>query len=606
MEQQEQELIKRLIELEKKFQALEKALEEGSHPWGMLKASRVVGGVIGEKLSMLNITSEQLVDLYQDCPQVLAAVAIKVSLMSQSYENPLAGEICLEKTGNGNYWVIGTEAENFWLVPKDTIKINAQMMKTVESLFKCEGYQASQTKEFTLIQAAQVSRSPDGEQWVLEELGILDFRDRSVGSQLREELTQMREERLQIGFQLKQLNQDFWYFKHELGQLIEMRPGEVDSLQEQLMIATQERDELKMKVEELQQQLMIVSKERLKLERKVEQLFELMSKSQPIPSQELEIEQEEQESEPSEDLSKKWKRVELVQTLEKHTDSVRTLAVGCWKESEETHRIIASGGYDNTIRLWNWQTGELIETVSVAARVNKLAISPIAPILVSGSDLRYLQVWDLLKDETKFLKRHSDRILAVVISPDGKTLASGGADKKLNIWNLPSGEFRQTLTEEDSAICCLAISSDGKILVSSNGNNTIKRWNLETGKLEKSLGTYMGLIWDLAISPAENILACGCRDRLVKVLNLTTGEMLHQLRGHSKEVYAVAFSPDGQTLASGSFDNTVKLWRVKTGELLCTLTGHQSDVYGVAFSPDGRFLVSGGRDKLIKIWKPMF
>ncbi|MEL4896556.1 hypothetical protein [Crocosphaera sp. Alani8] len=306
MEQQEQQLIDRLISLENRFQTLEKSLEAGNHPWGMLNASRVTGAWKQEKFAKLNITQQQLVDLYKDCPQILAEVAIEVSLTAQTYRQRQHGQIYLEKVTRGNYWLIGTEPESYWLVPKDTIKINVQSVKVTELLFDCKKYEASQNREFTLIQAAEVSPHIHGEQWMLKNPGELDFSERSVGSQLREELVRIREERLQVSFKLKQLNKDFWCFKYELEKLIEAQKQEVSTLHQQLIASKEERQELQLKTQGLEQQLSILhqqliaseeerqelqlktqgleqqlsmaSKERLKLEKRVDYLFELMNK----------------------------------------------------------------------------------------------------------------------------------------------------------------------------------------------------------------------------------------------------------------------------------------------------------------------------------------
>lgn len=51
-----------------------------------------------------------------------------------------------------------------------------------------------------------------------------------------------------------------------------------------------------------------------------------------------------------------------------------------------SEKIIASAGEDNTIRNWNYQTAEMIQTFEAQSLVNSLALSPHPKILVSSSD----------------------------------------------------------------------------------------------------------------------------------------------------------------------------------------------------------------------------
>lgn len=70
----------------------------------------------------------------------------------------------------------------------------------------------------------------------------------------------------------------------------------------------------------------------------------------------------------------------LVRTLTEHSGRVRSVAYS------SDGQTLASGGDDNTIRIWNFQTGELLETLGHLGPVNSVAFSPNGQTLVSGSD----------------------------------------------------------------------------------------------------------------------------------------------------------------------------------------------------------------------------
>jgi WD40 repeat protein len=76
--------------------------------------------------------------------------------------------------------------------------------------------------------------------------------------------------------------------------------------------------------------------------------------------------------------------------LKGHRGSVLGLAIST------DGRLLASGGKDSTIRLWDTTTGrELARWEAHLSSVNALAFSPDGKTLVSGSADRVLKLWDI-------------------------------------------------------------------------------------------------------------------------------------------------------------------------------------------------------------------
>ena len=99
---------------------------------------------------------------------------------------------------------------------------------------------------------------------------------------------------------------------------------------------------------------------------------------------------------------------------------------------------MASGSKDNTIKLWNVKTGNLLQT----------------------------------------LNGHSSPVCSVVYSPDGQTLASGSDDNTIKLWNVKTGKLLQTLTGHSNPVCSVVYSPDGQTLASGSDDNTIKIWQV--------------------------------------------------------------------------------------------------------------------------------
>ncbi|MCC5643027.1 hypothetical protein LC607_08765 [Nostoc sp. CHAB 5824] len=123
-----------------------------------------------------------------------------------------------------------------------------------------------------------------------------------------------------------------------------------------------------------------------------------------------------------------------IHTLQGHCDSIRSVAFS------PDGKIIASGSYDRTIKLWNVGTVREIYTLQGHSDyIHSVAFSPDGKILVSGSDDKTIKLWNVgTGREISTLHGHSNWVCSVAFSPDGKILASGSADTTINTWQLLS------------------------------------------------------------------------------------------------------------------------------------------------------------------------
>lgn len=208
---------------------------------------------------------------------------------------------------------------------------------------------------------------------------------------------------------------------------------------------------------------------------------------------------------------------------------IRTFAGGTtpiWSLAiSPNNETIASTWEDKNIKVWNWQTGNVLADLKDHTElVYAIAISPNNNYLVSGSQDKTIKVWDLANGSViHTLVGHTDTVRAVAISPDGATIASGSWDRMVCLWDLVSGKPQAKLFGHRDRVVALAFSPDGRLLASGSIDNTIKIWDAKTGKLLQTLDQSQG--------------------------------------GHSDWVLSLTFSPDSQTLISGSKDQVIKLWQ---------------------------------------------
>jgi Tol biopolymer transport system component len=269
-------------------------------------------------------------------------------------------------------------------------------------------------------------------------------------------------------------------------------------------------------------------------------------------------------------------------------------------------RLLASGGSDRTVRLWDPATGKHRRTLKGHTNiVYAVAFSPDGQLLASSGRDKTVRLWEPTTGKRwRTLKGHTGYVDAVAFSPDGRLLASsGGGDCTVRLWDPATGEHRRTLTGHTGVAWAVAFSPDGRLLASSGGGDcTVRLWDPATGKQQRTLTGHTNIVSAVAFSPDGQLLASSSKDRTVRLWDPATGKHRRTLTGHAEVVRAVAFSPDGQLLASSGGDRTVRLWDPATGKQRHALIGHTGHVCAVAFSPDGRLLASCGDDKTVRLW----
>jgi WD40 repeat protein len=241
-------------------------------------------------------------------------------------------------------------------------------------------------------------------------------------------------------------------------------------------------------------------------------------------------------------------------SLQGHKDWVSTLAFS------PDGKTLASSSLDQTIKLWNWQTGKLLNTLP-AGRSTSLEFSPDGQMLASGSRLLEwsygkispagVSLWDL--STLKILRvLGTDAVNALAFNPDGKMLAAGNTHTEL--WETQTGTLLHTLNSGE--LTALAFTPDGKMLISSS--KAVKFWYPESGKFVRS---FSSLTADLAITTDGQSFATASGGT-VYLWQLAPTKLLGGLRGSSYSRIKVVFALGNQAIISGSSDG-LKVWRLQ-------------------------------------------
>ncbi len=228
-------------------------------------------------------------------------------------------------------------------------------------------------------------------------------------------------------------------------------------------------------------------------------------------------------------------------------------------------KLLASAGFDNTIKLWERNGAALKELATLTGHtgpVYAVAFSSDAKLLISSSLDKTARVWSVAeKKMLAEIKGHTDIVDTVAISPDGKQVFTGSADKSVRSWNTADAKALKTLGSHTATVYSVAVSTDGKLLASGGGDNIIR-------------------VWDVA-----------------------GGKELKQLKGHDQAVTGLIFT-DATTLASISLDRTIRLWNAPAGTETKKLATTTDDPYGIAWSAKSKKLITCGYSGLLTVWDP--
>jgi WD40 repeat protein/serine/threonine protein kinase len=277
--------------------------------------------------------------------------------------------------------------------------------------------------------------------------------------------------------------------------------------------------------------------------------------------------------------------------------------------------LLAAGGNDGSITIWDTQTWRPLVIHAHNGRVSGLAFSADGKRLWSGGDDGAANQWDTSTGARLASCRggwsHSENINGLALSPDNQFLVLAG-DSQVRILDAQTGRLVVELVQpQEETNAPVAFSPDGRFLITGCGDKELNIWNTSSWQRQMKLQGHGGAMIEQAVfSPDGRLLASASRRvwddsdaNDVIIWDLENRSPLHILRGLGGGACSVAFSPDGLRLATGGCeDPTIRIWDVQTGQETLTLRGHKETIFGLAFSPNGHRLYSAGADHMVRVW----
>lgn len=268
--------------------------------------------------------------------------------------------------------------------------------------------------------------------------------------------------------------------------------------------------------------------------------------------------------------------------------------------------MLASAGWDGTIRLWDPWTGKQL---LVAGGAWAFQFSRDDRRLASTLGCGKAGLWRVDASSVCRTLRgrygRSDNLIGVDFSPDGRLLATAGM-QGIRLWDVELGtELGRLATGHHE---CVLFQPDNSRLI-AYGPAGLRRWPI---KLERRIDKTGAQVdewcagapetFHVPAPPGINSRACWghdgatlaftdfARDEAL-VWNLNPNSQKIRLGPHRHAAY-ISMSPNGKWVATGHWKGTgIKVWDARDGTPVKELPADEAA--NVCFSPDGHWLVAG-------------
>ena len=266
--------------------------------------------------------------------------------------------------------------------------------------------------------------------------------------------------------------------------------------------------------------------------------------------------------------------------------------LSCWKD------LVAVGLSSGDIIILNAITGVHMSILSCHTdRVNSLAFSFDGTFLVSGSNDKTVNLWDIQTGGViKTFSGHTKFVWSVSISLDYNMIASGSQDHTIQLWDAQTGECHCVIEGHSDDVNSVNFSpTDPKLLISASDDNTVRQWSVDGQQIGSAYeGNHVSF-------SSDGTHFISWMETVARIQDSDSGAVVAELKSPGIGFEHCCFSPDGKFVAGGD-GHTIYVWDITSPDpcLVETLTGHTAFITSLTFSSS---LISSSWDNSVKFWQ---
>ena len=285
---------------------------------------------------------------------------------------------------------------------------------------------------------------------------------------------------------------------------------------------------------------------------------------------------------------------ELLRTIAAHDNTISKV-IFCHHSP-----TVWTASLDGTLKHWNVQTGETLQTLAIRQPLTALALSPDDRHLILGDSTGTLELWTTEGESLKSWQAHRSVIRDLQISSNG-IIASASWDNTIGLWH-PDGSLVGYLRDHNGPVQVLAFDPTNPLgLLSGSWDGTVRIWS---GNLTHYAEFVSGnrVVRALLFVAKDPILFIAGSDRILESWSWQSLQDKHARETpHDGDISALDLSPNGQMIASGSWDGSIALWTAQ-GQFLRVLPRISGGINDLRFTPNGAFILAATQDHRLRRW----
>ncbi|HEV3338893.1 MAG TPA: protein kinase, partial [Pirellulales bacterium] len=241
-------------------------------------------------------------------------------------------------------------------------------------------------------------------------------------------------------------------------------------------------------------------------------------------------------------------------------------------------------------------------------------VSPDGRLIATGGCDKMVRLWNAAAAEPAgepLLATHPVVVLA--FSPDSKTLLAGSLDGGVRMWDVATGQRRGESLRLRGDVYVVAFSPDAQIAAAAGAvgyedrepSGEVQLCQVETGQNLGGALAHPRPVRALAFSPRGRLLLTGCDDGQARLFVTATGAPVGKHLPHDAPLTVVAFRPDGKIALTASAQSNracLKLWHAPDERAFGRPLVQPGELAGVQFGDDGTTLTTTTRDGGARQW----